>query len=210
MAQIFRDRIIKFDTYDIEENEDIFARILEERKNEIDGNRFFLSYIPYEELSKYDFSNSESLNQFRHACCSIDDPIKSMGGCNLIEEEIRKGIRYSGMKLSDPYGIIPGVFDVNNHIVTYSPIFPLFYDERDNIKFARDIYFTSISFEDIITSAINSANGFYVHVGNYSTPGDILKYGGYIFEQVNKDEMLAFTMNPEKGEKVLKKYLQLK
>lgn len=210
MAQIYRDRIIGLEQIDISSTEDMFSRILEKKKHEIDNDRFFLSYISPEELAKYDFSNNESLNQFRRACISIDDPLKPMGGCNLRKEELSKGIRYAGMKLSDPYGLIPGVFDINNGIITYSPIFPLFYDDRDNIKFARDTYFTSMTFQEIIINQINNAMEYYVHVGNYSAARDILKYGSYIFERINKEQMLEFATNPEQGQKVFKKYLGLK
>jgi len=210
MAQIYRDRIIKLEQIDISSTEDMFSRILEEKKQEIDNVRFFISYIPSEELAKYDFNNNHSLNQFRQACISIDDPLKPMGGCNLREEELRKGIRYAGMKLSDPYGLVPGVFDINNRIITYSPIFPLFYDERDNIKFAKDTYFTSMTFQEIIINQINNAMEYYLHVGNYSTARDILKYGSYIFERINKEQMLEFVTNPEKGQKVLSRHLGLK
>ena len=210
MAQIYRDRIIRLEQIDISSTEDMFSRILENKKHEIDNDRFFLSYISPEELAKYDFSNNESLNRFRHACISLDDPLKPMGGCNLREEELSKGIRYAGMKLSDPYGLIPGVFDINNRNITYSPIFPLFYDERDNIKFARDTYFTSMTFQEIIINQINNAMEYYVHVGNYSAARDILKYGSYIFERINKEQMLEFATNPEKGQKVLSRHLGLK
>jgi len=210
MPQIYRDRIIRLEQIDISSTEDMFSRILEEKKQEIDNVRFFISYIPSEELAKYDFNNNHSLNQFRQACISIDDPLKPMGGCNLREEELRKGIRYAGMKLSDPYGLIPGVFDINNRIITYSPIFPLFYDERDNIKFAKDTYFTSMTFQEIIINQINNAMEYYLHVGNYSTARDILKYGSYIFERINKEQMLEFATNPEKGQKVLSRHLGLK
>lgn len=210
MEHIYRDRIVRLEQIDIDSTEDLFSRILEEKKHEIDKDRFFINYISSEDLSKYDFGNNESLNKFRHDCISINDPLKPMGGCNLREAEVRKGIRYAGMKLSDPNGIIPGVFDINNGTITYSPIFPLFYDDRDNIKFAKDTYFTSMTFEEIIINQINNAIKYYVHIGNYSTARDIMKYGSYIFEKINKEQMIEFATNPEKGQKVLNKHLGLK
>lgn len=210
MAQIFRDKITKIETLNISTTEDLFSKILEERKSEFDKDRFFLSYISSEDLVKYDFSNSESINKFRKACVSIDGPLKSMSGCNLKEDAFKKGERYSGIKISDPYGVIPGVFDINNHIMTYSPIFPLFYNDRDNIKFARDTYFTSMTFQEIIINQINNAMEYYVHVGNYFAVRDIVKYGKYIFEKINKEQMLEFIKSPEQGQKILHRYLRLK
>lgn len=210
MTKVYRDKIITLEQFDISLNEDIFSRILKEKENERDNNRFFLNYIPSEALSKYDFSNGDSLNQFRRDCISINNPLKPMGGCNLREEEIKKGIRYAGIKLSDPYGRIPGVFNINNKVVTYSPIFHLFYDERDNTKFAKDTYFVSMPFQEIIINQINNVVEYYVHVGNYSNARDILKYGNYIFEKINKDQMHEFVTNPEHGQKILSKHLGIK
>lgn len=210
MPNIYIDRVIGLEQIYTDSTEDIFFRILEYKKHEVDNDRFFLSYISPEELAKYDFNNNESLNQFRRACVSIESPLKPMGGCNLSEEELSKGIRYAGKKLSDPYGLIPGVFDINNGIITYSPIFPLFYDERDNIKFARDTYFTSMTFQEIIVNLINNAMEYYVHIGNYVAARDILKYGRYIYERINKEQMLEFATNPEKGQRVLRRHLGLK
>jgi len=210
MAQLFRDRIINFEQFDVGSNEDIFLRILKEKEQEKDNKRFFLNYVPDHVLSRYDFRNSDSINEFRNACIGIDSPLMPMGGCNLGEEFKNKGIRYTGIKISDPFGIIPGVFDINNKIITYSPIFPLFYLDRDNIKYAKDIYFTSITFQEIILNQINSAIEYYVHVGNYSTARDILKYGKYIFKKIDKEQMIEFVKEPQKGQKILSRHLGIK
>lgn len=118
-----------------------------------------------------------------------------MGGCNLTEGHKELGIRHYGMKLSDPSGEIPGVFDVNNHVITYSPIFPLFYEERDIVKFARHTYITSLTFQEILVNQINNAKEFYIHVGDYATIKERLKYGDYIFEKITREQMLEFVIN---------------
>lgn len=210
MAQLFRDRIIHFEQFDVSPTEDIFVRILKEKENEKDNRRFFLNYIPLDVVSKYDFTNDGSINEFRYVCNGIDSPLMPMGGCNLKEEEKNKGIRYNGIKLSDPYGIIPGVFDINNKIITYSPILPLFYLDRDNIKYAKDTYFTCMTFQEIIINQINNAVEYYVHIGNYSAIKDILKYGKNIFEKIEKEEMVEFVENPKKGQKILNRHLGIK
>ena len=210
MAQLFRDRIINFEQFDVSPNEDIFFRILKEKEQEKDNKRFFLNYVPDHVLSRYDFRNADSINEFRNACIGIDSPLMSMGGCNLGEKDKNKGIRYNGIKISDPYGVIPGVFDINNKIITYSPIFPLFYLDRDNIKYAKDIYFTSITFQEVILNQINNAIDYYVHVGNYSAIKDILKYGKYILKKIDKEQMIEFVKDPQKGQKILSRYLGIK
>lgn len=210
MSKVFRDRIVIMEQFDISPTEDIFSKILERKKQEIDNDRFYISCIPPEEFVNYDFSKNESIDKFRQDCFSDKEPLKPMGGCNLREEEMSKGIRYAGMKISDPYGIISGVFDINNGIITYSPIFPLFYEERDYVKFARDKYFTSLTFEEIILNQINNAIEYYVHVDNYSTNQDILKYGNYVYEKITKEKMIEFATSPEEGKKILSKHLENK
>lgn len=39
-------------------------------------------------------------------------------GCNLRKENVEKGIRYSGIKLSDPSEEISGVFDRHARVLT--------------------------------------------------------------------------------------------
>ena len=208
MANVYIDNIIEFNQYDIPVDKDIFESILEKRKKGLDSERFFLEYIPASELAKYNFNDPDSLKAFRKIQLSCMDPSKGMGGCNLREDMLEKDIRYAGTKLSDPYGKISGVFDIRNHIVTYSPIFPFFYEERDLIKFANDTYFTSIPFEEIIMNQINHATKFYVHIGNYRTAKEIVRYGSYILEQISKKQMIEYATNPELGEKIVKKYLK--
>lgn len=50
-----------------------------------------------------------------------------MGGCNLIDSELDRGIRYSGIKMSDPTGKVFGNFNIGDGKIIYSPIFPHFY-----------------------------------------------------------------------------------
>lgn len=210
MAYILRDRIVKFDVLSIDKTEDIFSRILHERINETDRESFFLNYVSSDDLEKYDFTNNESIVQFRDDCISCFDFLKPMGGCNLTEGHKELGIRHYGMKLSDPSGEIPGVFDVNNHVITYSPIFPLFYEERDIVKFARHTYITSLTFQEILINQINNAKEFYVHVDDYATIKERLKYGDYILKKTTREQMLEFVINADKGQKILCKHLGTK
>lgn len=207
MPNVFYDTIIDFKQYDIDINGNIFNQILEARKKELDKDRFFLNYISAEDLSKYDFNNKESLNEFRDICCTYMKPIKYMGGCNLRPEMQEKGLRDSGIVISDPNKNVLGQFNVRDDSVIYSPFFPLFYEERDVVKFANDEYFTTISFEELVMNQINYANKFYVHIGNPKSQKEYNQYGQYIMEEINKDQMINYLLNPEQGEKVLKKYL---
>ena len=210
MANVFIDNIIEFNQYEIDKEDDIIQSILDKRKNEFDSKRFFIEYIPSSELTKYDFNNIDSLNKFRDVCCTFMSPLKKMGGCNIRPEMLEKDIRYAGIKLSDPSQRILGQFDIRNNIMTYSPIFPYFYEERDLIKFANDTYFTSITFEELVMNQIKYSKKFYIHTGNYIELKDIIKNGDYILEEINREQMIEYATNPKLGEKVLKRTLKLK
>lgn len=210
MNKIYRDEIIRFNQFDVREDGDIFQTILDKRKGGRDSQRFFLNYLPQEIANDYDFNDSQSLQNFREKCFRISSPILGMGGCNLVEEELQRGIRYAGIKISDPNGNVFGSFNIGEGKIIYSPIWPHFYEERDHIKFANDNYFTTMTFEEIMERQIDLATDFYIHTGNYMALKDIIKHGDYIFEKISKDQMLDFLHQPETGEKVLKKYLGIK
>lgn len=107
--------------------------------------------------------------------------------------------------MSDPYGKIFGTFDIRDRIVTYSPIFPHFYEERDLCKFANDTYFTTMKFEDIMLVQIDKATEYFVHLGNSYKIGVTSLY---VLQRVTKDQMMAFVCNPEEGEKIYKRVLK--
>ena len=210
MTKIYRDEIFQFNQFDLREDGDIFQTILDERKDKRDSQRFFLEFLPQDVANRYDFNNIDSLEKFRDDCLRLTSPLQPMGGCNLVKEEVQRGIRYAGIKISDPNGKIFGSFNIGDGKIIYSPIFPHFYEERDNIKFANDNYFTTMTFEEIMQRQIDLAAEFYIHTGNYMALKDVAKYGDYIFEEISKDQMLEFLYQPETGEKVLRKHLGLK
>lgn len=210
MNKFYKDDIFGFNEYDLNVDGDIFKTILDERKQKLDSKRFFLEYLPKDIANGYDFNNLESLKKFRNDCLRWNSPLQRMGGCNLDEEELKRGIRYSGIKMSDPSGKVYGSFNIREGKIIYSPIFPRFYEERDNIKFANDKYFTTMTFEEVMERQIDLTTEFYIHTGNYMTLKEIAKYGDYVFEKISKDQMLEFVYAPETGEKVFRKYLGLK
>lgn len=208
MANFYCDTIINLEQYTLEK--DYFNSLLELRKVTLD-NRFFLEYVSEEILSQYDLNNVESLKEFRNFCLSnLISPKKLMGGANMTTEAIEKGIRHSGIKMSDPEGLIYGNFDLRDGKLTYSPIFPFFYEERDLCKFARYKIFTTVPFQTIMMDNIDNSHEFYLHTGKYKTARDIGKYGENIFEMISKDEMISFLKNPHEGEQVLHRYLGIK
>lgn len=207
MEQYFIDTILDFRQGTLEITDDLFEIILKEREKEIDPKRFFLEFIPKDKLGSYNFSDTASLKTFRDDRLCYRNPLMRMGGCNLhpdyLEKDRKSGyLRYAGIKMSDPYGKIFGSFDIRDHVVTYSPLFPRFYDERDLIKFAREQYFTTMTFEDIMKVQIEKADQCFVHVGNSY---EIRRKSPYILEEVTKDQMMEFVYDSEKGEKIYEK-----
>ena len=213
MSNVFYDEIIRFSEYDIPLDKDIFQEILNTRKNGFDANRFFLHYVSSEDLANYDFHDSSSLSKFRDLYGTCLSPLQRMGGCNvhpdfLEKDRVNGTIRYAGIKLSDPEKKILGQFDIHGGIITYSPIFPFFYEERDLIKFANDIYFTTIPFQDLVMNQIAHADRYRLHVGDAKrTTSRKGSNSIYQFEDISKDEMIDYVINPAKGQDVLNKYL---
>ena len=207
MANVFIDNIFEFQQYEINENEDVVKSILEKRNPSLD-KRFFLKYVSASELTKYSFNDKNSIKKFRNMRFSNKSPIKSMGGCNYEGNE-GTDVREFGIILSDPYKKIVGQFNINEHIMTYSPIFPFFYKQRDLIKFADDTYFTSISFETLLMNQIENATEYYIHIGNYHKASEIANYDRYIFERISKNQMIEYATNSELGKNVKKKSLKI-
>lgn len=208
MNKVYYNDVINFKGIDLEDKASVFDTILEDRKAGLDAKRFFLNYISPEELEQFDFSNLDSLRAFRRKCLTINDPLVHMGGCNMHPDCVDRGLRYSGIKMSDPKEEVYGTFDRHEGILIYSPIFPRFSEERDLIKFAREVYFTSLSFEDVMLREVDAAQEYKLHVDNYKTAKDVATYGSYVMESISRDEMINFINNPSEGEKIRNKALR--
>ena len=213
MAKIYTDTLRDIKEYDIDLKEDIFKQILEIRKRETyDWERFFLRFISEEDLSKYNFNNSESINQFRDDRMSCSSPLKGMAGCNQREDMLSKGIRYAGTIISDPNKNAVGQFDVIGDTMIYSPIFPYFYEERDLIKFARDEYFTTIPYDVLALNQIKYVKKYLIHTGRILSLQELIKnkYGHFAMEKISKKQMIELAKNPEQGRILQRKYLESK
>ena len=204
MSKIFYDSIFGIEEITTINDSDVFTSILKSRELALDKDGFFIDFLPNEEYLKYDLKDLASLREFRAVCSSIDSPILPMGGCNLLDR-YKYDTRISGKKLSDPYGRILGTFDIKSDVITYSPLFAHFYNERDVAKFANDHYFTTIRFEEIMKFYIEHAKEFYVHTDNYTSPRDLNRYGRYVLEQVSVSEMSKFVNEPRTGKLILER-----
>lgn len=205
--KVYEDKFYKLDEYILDDDSDIFEEIIKRRQNIADKDRFFLKFVPKEIMERYDLSNPDSVENFRNICYTIDSPLILMGGYNMSQKQLTDDIRYAGIKLSDPYGKIYGTFDIRNGIITYSPLFAHFSEERDVVKFAHDEYFTTATFEEIMLRQIEKAKECRLHIGNYSSLNDIMKYGNYVLENISKEQMINFLTNREEGVKVFTKNL---
>ncbi len=211
MAKIYTKTTGNIKEYDIDLNDDIFKQILELRKNYLyDRERFFLNYISDEDLSKCNFNDEESLEQFSNDTMSKLSPIKGMAGCNQREEMLSKGIRYAGNIISDPNKNVLGQFDIIDNTMIYSPIFPYFYEERDLIKFARDEYFTTIPFDVLALNQIKYVKKCLIYTGKMLSLKELAnsKYGYYAMEKVSKTQMKEFIKDPEQGRLLKRKFIE--
>ena len=204
MAIFYSDKIRNIEVFEIDpKEEDIFASLLLKRENLFDSERFFIRHID----EPVDVNDKKAVDDFRDYRTHID-----MAGCNVREEELRRDIRYAGKKISDPQSDpqkrIIGQFDVRNKIMTYSPIWGSFFDEYDQVKFASDAYYTTLTYDELIRNQIAFSDKFYVHTRDCSSLQEYLLKGSYIFEEVSREEMLEFATNPEKGEEVRAAYLK--
>lgn len=202
MVKIYKDDIVKFNEYNLEDNKDIFKTILNVRRNEIDSKRFYLKYISQEVLDTYDFNNKESLKKFRCDCLRYSI-LQGMGGCNLNTDDLKKGFIYSGIQISDPSGV-PGIFYIIDKKIIYNPLHSQFYKNRDVIKFANETYFTKMTFEEIMLTQIELAKEYYVQKRGYETAQELMDIQNS-YEKVNKEEMMGFVLDKERGDMIRKK-----
>ena len=161
-------------SYDIDLNEDIFKQILDLRKDNPDPYRFYLRYIDFKLkkiIDEGDIYGFSYLNDFYS---------KRMAGCNLTPTAL-DNFETSGIKISDPIGLIRGQIDVRNNIMTYSPITRSFCLQKENPYFAKETYYTTIEFTKLLENQIDHATSFYKHIGK---DGD-----SYIKEESSKEKM---------------------
>lgn len=204
MNNVFYDNVFGINQYECSDNNPV-ETILELRENAIQDKRFFLNYLNQEKLLEYDFNNPKSVLKFQKENLKINKPLKHMIGYNMNPGYLKDDIRYFGFKVSDPDEKIYGTFDIRFGRITYCPMFGYFFDDRDLDKFARDTYFTTITFEEIMKRQIDKNKEFYVLLGYYKTLKEIQKYGKYELMKVSKDQMIEYITNPEEGIKVYQK-----
>lgn len=194
--------------HDIDEHQfkgDIFTHILKSRQEQERDNKFLLYYLPKEE--KCDFQDNLVKQEFKKEIESPSSPLLLMGGANL-ENLNKRDIRLNGIKMTDPYGKIIGSFDIRENMMTYCPLLPNFYAEKDLTNFGTDSYFTTLSFQEIMLTMTKYVKKYYVIVGYNYSPRVIINKGKYIKEQVNKDKMLKFIQNEEAGKLIRSRILK--
>lgn len=208
MARVYFHRLIDVQEFDINQDKDIFEQILDfNRENTWDGERFYLSYLPDAILNQYQLNNPESLKEFVYDLSVYRPPFKRIGGCNLVPEQLERGIRYAGIRLSDPEEKIPGQFVRMGEEMTYCPTFPFFTEEYDIVKFAMNTYFTTLTFEEILYNQIQHVTKYFLNKGETKNWRDLKKYGDYIIKKISKSQMMYHATDPEYGNKVLIKSL---
>lgn len=109
-----------------------------------------------------------------------------------------------GLKLSDNTENVLGSFVVENKRIIYTPDSPAFFDERDSYVYAGRIYYTTMSMPEVLAELLKRKRELLVYMGSKI---ENTKYVD-IFDEITKDEMMEYAINPEKGKLLLqrKKY----
>ena len=195
----YEDIIFKIKKYDVPEGVDLLTAVLNVQNQTSDPSRFYLRFVPESVLSEYDLNDPDSAHRFRKACWHISSPQKGMCACNLRDFSCGS----HGLKISDPEEQIEGTFIIDGYRLTYSPIVPRVYEERDISKYANTIYFTSAPFSKIMQDLIAKSNRFRLH-SHY----EIVKYDTVpVIKEISREEMLTFATDSNLGNQVLQEYL---
>ena len=192
----------RLEQYTVPEDNDIFNFILGTMDSFLDKS-FFIHSISPEEVAKYDLSDKESILMFREDVCDYYRTPK-IAGYNFNEnvpEELRC-LRTYGIALCDPTQRIIGQFDIFDDFMVYGNDFGTIDGQRDNIKFARTSFYTTIGFETIAKQMINRVNKYYISVSYDQRTSKTLDIGAYYLNPIKKDEMIEFMTKPEKGARV--------
>ena len=212
MAKLYFHRKIDVQEFDIDPDKDIFQQILNVNSEQsFDKERFFLYTFPISILKEYNLNDPKLVNEFVHKYLITQPPYKRIGGYNATQKRLEEfGIRYAGIRLSDPEEKIIGQFVRIGKNMTYCPTFPFFNHDFDIVKFANNTYFTTLSFEEILSNQIQHASRYIINKGEPNCKEDIRKYGEYITEEISKEQMIDYATNPESGKNVLIKRLNNK
>ena len=103
-----------------------------------------------------------------------------------------------GLKISDPKGVIDGSFVIEGERIIYDISHP-FYRERNSYVYGGTTYYTDMSMKDILVEELEKERDCLICTGGN------LKTQELQIEELSKDELLEYVINPEKSKKILTK-----
>lgn len=111
-----------------------------------------------------------------------------------------------GLKISDPEEKINGSFIIEGKRIIFDATCP-FYQERDAYVYGGYIYYTEMSMLDILKEELNRKRKLLIYMGEEL---DKQKYRcNDLFEEVSKEELLEYAIDPSKGEQALERRIHL-
>lgn len=180
MANVFYYDIDKIKSYYIDPKKDFFEQILELRKDNPNPYKF---YIRLANQKLQDYIARGDVRTFAEL---RDLYSKLLASCNLDSTALEDDLESGGIRISDPSGLVEGQISIINHIMTYSPALEPIYTQEEDTKFAREIYYTGITFNALLINQIKHAKTFRQCVGKNEN--------GYIKEELSKEKMIKLVI----------------
>lgn len=181
MKQIIKNNRIDYETLTIHEN----TRVLEYLKQDTYSS-FLLQHVSEEDFQLLQ-KTDDSLNLYANPY---------IAGYNSYQQ--------GNLKLSSENADIMGTFVLDDEKIIYMPQ-SKFSDERDFYIYSGVEYYTTMTMSEILEEELAIDRKFLIYMGE--------EVRGYtpcpIFEEVSRDEMVEYAINPDKGKLAYEKRKRL-
>ncbi len=117
------------------------------------------------------------------------------GYANISSNHLKEA---GGLKLSDPQGIIPGTFIIEETEIIYNPRIH-FYEERDTFVYNGLTYYTPKNLTDLLKEELFKKRKYLIYLGEKLQNYDYIPQ----FEEVSAEELISYDENQDKGEAIL-------
>lgn len=183
MKQIIEDRLIGYETINIEDNISVLDYLKEK------NNTFTLNQVNVEMFELLKNSNGK---------INVINSKKFVGYSSLKKGSIIGSS--GGLKISDPEKNVNGSFIIEENRIIYDPLQP-FYREYDCGVYRGKIYYTTMSLLELLKEELKANREYLIYMGTkIENP-----CSKELFDEVSGDELLQYALNPEKGNIVLSK-----
>ena len=104
-----------------------------------------------------------------------------------------------GLKVSDPQGMIPGSFIIEESRIIYDCWSEPFYRERDSFVYGatNKIYYTTLQLPEILAEELKRKRKFFLYLGEIQDQVEL--------EEVTKEKLMSFALDKEESYQLQKK-----